>query len=48
MSHFLHHRLGRVSVVAASLLLVAPGAFPEIAQASVGDAQREVERIVEV
>ena len=47
MSHFLHHRLGRVSVVAASLLLVAPGAFPEIAQASVGDAQREVERIVD-
>jgi cell wall-associated NlpC family hydrolase len=47
MNPFLRHRLGRISVVAAALLLVAPGAFPEVAQASVGDAQREVERIVD-
>jgi cell wall-associated NlpC family hydrolase len=40
-------RISRVAVAAASLVLVAPLALPEVASAGVEDAKREVERIVD-
>jgi cell wall-associated NlpC family hydrolase len=40
-------RLGRAVLVASALTLVLPAVFPEVARASVGEQQREVERIVD-
>ena len=40
-------RFGRVIVVASALTMVAPAMFPEVAQATVEDQRREVERIVD-
>ena len=37
----------RSAVVAAAIVLAAPAVFPEVAGASVGDAEREVQRIVD-
>ena len=40
-------RFGRLIVVASALTMVAPAMFPEVAQATVDDQRREVERIVD-
>ena len=40
-------RLGRAVLVASAFTLVLPAVFPEVARASVGEQQREVERIVD-
>jgi cell wall-associated NlpC family hydrolase len=41
------HRFGRLIIVASSFTMVLPAVIPEIAQASVGEQRREVERIVD-
>ena len=40
-------RLSQILVVATTMTFVVPGVFPEVAEASVADQRREVERIVD-
>ncbi|TDT15473.1 cell wall-associated NlpC family hydrolase [Ilumatobacter fluminis] len=43
----LRRHLSRTAVAAATILLAAPAVFPEVASAAVGEAEAEVQRIVD-
>ncbi len=43
----IRRHLSRTAIAAATILLVAPAAFPEVASAAVGEAEAEVQRIVD-